>query len=695
MNRKQALFILHPCLLPTSFAPAQPAGYLGRSSDTVAVAVKPRLEIAVLSTSVLRPPSSVLRSFGGFCMLPGPVFNFELLGTARRSRFYLVRAFYAAVLLLILWSMHAGWISETGGELPSHMVNWFAFSTFCAIAVGQEILVLVLTPALVAGVIADEKQRKTLHYLLASRLTSPEIVLGKLLVRMLYVGVLLGVSLPVLSLLVLLGGVDPRLVLLACGATLSTAWFLAALSIWVSTIARRVREAFFIAYGLEGLWLFLPLILRNVSISRWPAFDGVMTWLADWVGYSSPIEVGRRLIFGMIGGGLSGLSLLELVGWMSGLQLAFGIVLAALAAWQLRPLFRRQDGDGGVRAPRGLRSILSSRRRWRFRRRPVLDDRPMLWKELYTGGARGLARFVALLLTLIGGGFLAYWTVWFAINAVQEMWEQGYYSPAGYWARSDRSAFYWFLEGVVPLLYVVGILAVAGAAAASITSEHEEDTWVSLTATDLTGREIIFAKLRGALKRGRRFAELILLMAAVGVFAGSIHVLSLPFLIVGLLLYGWFAAGLGVWISLFLRSTWRAQFLTITTLLLINVTGQGVLNALSRFGFAAQLWPGFTPYEISKLLMDPSIVQRLSSTSWPRSWWVSNMDTGPAWQTISTVVSVVGYAVLATLLTWHGLRRFEVTAGRARRLKETPPAAPASPKAVVPSEKPSVAGTAV
>ena len=153
-------------------------------------------------------------------MLPGPVFTFELMATARRGRFYLVRAFYAAVLLVILWTIHAAWTSETGGELPSHMVKWFAFSTFCGIAIGQEILVLALTPALVAGVIADEKQRKTLHYLLASRLTSPEIVLGKLLVRMLYVVVLLGVSLPVLSLLVLLGGIDPRLVLLACGATL-------------------------------------------------------------------------------------------------------------------------------------------------------------------------------------------------------------------------------------------------------------------------------------------------------------------------------------------------------------------------------------------------------------------------------------------------------------------------------------------
>ena len=41
-------------------------------------------------------------------------------------------------------------------------------------------LILVLVPALVSGVIADEKQRKTLHYLLTSRLDDLEIVVGKL-----------------------------------------------------------------------------------------------------------------------------------------------------------------------------------------------------------------------------------------------------------------------------------------------------------------------------------------------------------------------------------------------------------------------------------------------------------------------------------------------------------------------------------
>ena len=142
-------------------------------------------------------------------MLPGPVFSFEILATARRGRFYLVRSFYATVLLVILWTVHTAWTAKTRGKLLSFQVTWFALSAFGAIAVGQEILTLALTPALVAGVIADEKQRKTLHYLLASRLSSPEIVLGKLLVRMLYLMILVGVSLPVLSLLVLLGGDRP------------------------------------------------------------------------------------------------------------------------------------------------------------------------------------------------------------------------------------------------------------------------------------------------------------------------------------------------------------------------------------------------------------------------------------------------------------------------------------------------------
>ncbi len=140
---------------------------------------------------------------------------------------------------------------------------------------------------------------------------------------------------------------------------------------------------------------------------------------------------------------------------------------------------------------------------------------------------------------------------------------------------------------------------------------------------------------------------------------------------VGLVAYGWFAAALGLSISMQLRSTWRAQFLTIALLLLVNVLGQGVVNLFAHMGYGAQVWPGFTPYEVSKLVMSPDFFQRLATDRWPRFWRPGDIDSEPAWLAFFSVTSPFVYATLAALLTRDAIRRFEVAAGRARRVKAT------------------------
>ena len=77
---------------------------------------------------------------------------------------------------------------------------------------------------MVAGTIADERQRKTLHYLLASRLSSFEIVVGKLAARLLQLVVLVLTGLPIMSILSLFGGLDPPLIVAAFAGTLTTAF---------------------------------------------------------------------------------------------------------------------------------------------------------------------------------------------------------------------------------------------------------------------------------------------------------------------------------------------------------------------------------------------------------------------------------------------------------------------------------------
>ena len=119
------------------------------------------------------------------------------------------------------------------------------------------------------------------------------------------------------------------------------------------------------------------------------------------------------------------------------IQLVAGLVLAALAAWQVRRVFRAQEG--GSQRRRGLRGLLSARRRMRAWPRPELGDRPMLWKELFTSRARGLTRLVAVLLSLVVGVFLLYWTIWFGMMAFLELRDNGYAATQAPWYANDRA----------------------------------------------------------------------------------------------------------------------------------------------------------------------------------------------------------------------------------------------------------------
>ena len=84
------------------------------------------------------------------------------------------------------------------------------FSMFMIV---QLALVVLLTPAYVAGAISEEKDRKTMEFMLATDLANHEIVLSKLLSRLANMTLFLLTGLPILSVLQFLGGVDVQLML--------------------------------------------------------------------------------------------------------------------------------------------------------------------------------------------------------------------------------------------------------------------------------------------------------------------------------------------------------------------------------------------------------------------------------------------------------------------------------------------------
>ena len=134
----------------------------------------------------------------------------------------------------------------------------------------QLVLTGWLVPVFVAGVIAGERERRTLDDLLTTRLSSAEIVLGKLAAGLLQYFACLATGFPVVGLLPLVGGVDPRVILITYAGTASTAFLVAGLSVLVSVHARRGGQAVRDTFLLEAIWLILPLAAELLVPRAWP-----------------------------------------------------------------------------------------------------------------------------------------------------------------------------------------------------------------------------------------------------------------------------------------------------------------------------------------------------------------------------------------------------------------------------------------
>src|SRR3954464_11641601 len=145
----------------------------------------------------------------------GPVFWYDLVRVARRQPLALWRAGYGLALLAALFVLYATALPHAwfGGHVSEKDATAFANSVFRLFITLQFAAVILLTPALAANAVAEERGHNTLSFLLTTHLTSREIVMGKLFTRLLMVGMLVATGLPVLALVQFLGGVEPNLVI--------------------------------------------------------------------------------------------------------------------------------------------------------------------------------------------------------------------------------------------------------------------------------------------------------------------------------------------------------------------------------------------------------------------------------------------------------------------------------------------------
>jgi len=491
-------------------------------------------------------------------MLLGPVFHAELVTTARRARYYVIRFLYGLIILFqvyLSYQSNAWRFGDGRGQMRIGQMADFGASIFATFAILQAVVVILLTPALVGGTIADERQRKTLHYLLTSELNSVEIVLGKLAARLLHVGVLVAVGLPVVCLIGLFGGIDFELLLLSYAGTLTTVFFLATLSILVSVGSRRPREAISLLYTIELAWLVLPTLVV-ATMAFWPApWPSIAPWVVPglrWVAVSSPVYLTTPASWSVAGGP-------QAVGLeMMAVQLLCGLGFLILAAIRLRPA-SRNDGEGG----RGWRARLAGKRHWLPR--PECGDDAMLWKEKYVARTGALTKAVMTLVALGLIGLLIYLGFGSAVGAFDEVRRDGYGTVGP--ARSDLNE---ILRFTCTAIFVLWSLGVASGAASGLTSEREEDTWLTLTSTPMGGDEILRAKMIGPVWALRHLAYFQFTLWGLGGVAGAVHPLGLVASAAEFAVFTWFLTALGTFFSLRSKNSTRALAATIALLIFSN-----------------------------------------------------------------------------------------------------------------------------
>jgi ABC-type transport system involved in multi-copper enzyme maturation permease subunit len=207
--------------------------------------------------------------------VPGPVFQKEVWTINKRLSTSWLRLAYGGTLLGIIaltfisiyFSANSARFTPQGVGTPGvaatlQQYQAMAPTVTVTIAWTQFVLLSMVACALGAPAIADERRAGTLGTLLSTPVTAWQIILGKLLSRMLELSILLLISAPLLLAIRAFGGVPGWFILAVYALTFATALLGAQLAIFLSIKSKRAASAFMSAISLQGALLVgVPLVM--------------------------------------------------------------------------------------------------------------------------------------------------------------------------------------------------------------------------------------------------------------------------------------------------------------------------------------------------------------------------------------------------------------------------------------------------
>lgn len=565
-------------------------------------------------------------------MLVGPLVGPECRRAAARGWIILVRSLAALALgIAALAPIWWWWLSRQTD--PFYQPEFATRGGLLALEIMALIIALILTPAVLAGSLAGEKERGSLPLLLTTRITAGEIVAGRMIGKLSQVVLILMACVPFLLLFASLSGLglfgQATLLLLP----LAVAWGTAGIASVASVVSKRGRNALISVYFFLVALFLLGNLLSETGLGRSMAGSAGLGASAGAVdsalGGRAP-EVGAVLnpfyaldglcLHGELGGAWA-----AIIAWT-----LFGIASFAIATWRLRPACLKYIGGEGGRK-KGRRGVV-----------PKTDEaRPMLWKELYIERIGTLGWFGRLIGTLLiawmVAGSLAFAGIilWHLFKRHDTATADWWIAAMGNWIGDPSAAVSWLIQ-----------IAIGLRAAVAVSSERERNTWDSLLTSPLEGGEIMRGKLFGSL-----YATRWLILSAFFAWTLCLAFGAMPprdyiFTIARTIVVGAFIAAVGV----------RASLASPTATKSMSVTMGIWLGAWAGVAFVSVLAVAFGMLLLLLVWLVAQQAGLVSPTS--RPWFP--ISFGMAWSI--TLLSI--FASMTASIVAESRLRFDRIAGR-------------------------------
>ena len=398
---------------------------------------------------------------------------------SRRKRHLYIRSAYLGILIVVLLALllQAG---GPGGDQTFAALAQAGAGAFEVVAYLQLMLICILTPVFMAGAITQESNPKTWDTLLTTPLSAPQIVLGNLAGRLVFVLALLLASLPLFAVTQYFGGVPARSVLLSYLVSAGAAVAVGAIAIALAVNRLAGRRGVFAFYTSVITYLGATAAIDAALQSSSPAGPGGVTVLTplnpflalraliEPSGYPTPGPLELQAL-----GPIARIWYANPVAIWSTITLGGSLLIALTCSLTIRainaqstPVMRRLTGSRAARVARNPREV------W---------NNPIAWWEATsrTGTpARAMLRWAFVAIGILFG---------VALTVA--------YHSGGLTAQTYQTALLGTLLTEIAVLALVTI----NLSATAISREREDGTLDLLLTTPISQKYYINGKLRGLL----------------------------------------------------------------------------------------------------------------------------------------------------------------------------------------------------